>query len=398
MKRISILLMSLGFSLTSLAALPAATEPTEVSVPQLPGGFFIGATGYYLHLTDTNGDLNYAIVNSVGPSPFSSQLKNIEPGYDWGWGINAGYIFPQTGNDVEVSYFNYDNDESSSVNSPLVVPILGIDSNGYLQNFIAALDARFADTFTLVNSNTLVSAKAKFDLEQIDATAGQFINVGCRLILHPKAGVRWASIDRTLDSNINTNAAIDLFLPGVEAGTIFFTADGQFAEKSSYDGIGPLVGLDSSYYIGYGFGAVAHFDTALLVGNIDSNSSADVDSNARAVFTMPPGLALSFARSFAVSNQIKDKIRVVPVIDAKLGADYTFLLNNPGDLNVTVEAGWQVSDYFNAIDKAGIFTTPAITFAGRPFIDPLVTIAPTLFRRTSDLLLSGPYANVIVHF
>jgi len=98
MKRLSLALAAIGLSTGALAAYPAATDPTVVSVPQLPGGFFIGATGAYLQPSDSNGDLDYASVDNFAvingtTAAFSSQVKNVEPGYDWGWGVNVGYIF-----------------------------------------------------------------------------------------------------------------------------------------------------------------------------------------------------------------------------------------------------------------------------------------------------------------
>ena len=50
----------------------------------------------------------------------------------------------------------------------------------------------------------------------------------------------------------------------------------SFAEESDFQGIGPLIGVDASYYVGMGFGIVGHFDSALLVGNIDEIGRAHV--------------------------------------------------------------------------------------------------------------------------
>lgn len=41
--------------------MPAATDPTVVNVPQLPGGLVLGITGLYLQAADTHGDLDYAL-------------------------------------------------------------------------------------------------------------------------------------------------------------------------------------------------------------------------------------------------------------------------------------------------------------------------------------------------
>ena len=99
------------------------------------------------------------------------------------------------------------------------------------------------------------------DINQIDLTAGQYIDVGCRLILHPYAGLRWAQVDRDLD------AVYVATLSGTASSGAFFAT----RESSDFDGIGPIAGIDATWYIYMGFGAVAHFDSALLVGDVDSH-------------------------------------------------------------------------------------------------------------------------------
>ena len=345
MKRISIALAALGLSAGALAALPAATDPTLVAVPQLPGGFVIGVTGFYLQPSDTNGDLDYASVNTGTSSSFASSLRNVEPGYDWGYGINVGYIFPNTGNDVNLSWFSFSTDDNASTSIPFV-------SGGSIISPI------FSNPFGFTTITSAYS-KAEYDLNQVDLTAGQFIDVGCRLILHPNVGLRWADLERKLNSsyfgpNSLTTTTLNSF--GV-------------AEKSDFSGIGPLVGIDASYYIGMGFGAVAHFDSALLVGSIDSSTNT---------VSHVPQSAAGFFNSFNAD----DTQRVVPVMDAKLGLDYTYVFNNAANSDLTLEAGWMVSNYFNAVDRLHVTTGSTGLIAG---------------RTTSDVGIEGPYISLQFH-
>lgn len=351
MKRVAIVLATLGVSISSLAALPATTDPTLIAVPQLPGGFVIGASAFYLQPSAHHGDLDYASVASGTSAIFAGSLKNVEPGYDWSWSLNIGYIFPNTGNDVNLSYFHLDTDNNDSISvndGSNIIPI----------NFV---NPELEEN--VLNAN----AKAEYNLNQVDLTAGQFLDVGCRLILHPFVGLRWAEIERDLKSRF-----VEFSAPS--GGTL----DDIFSinEKSNFDGIGPLVGADASYYIGLGFGIVSHFDSALLIGNIDSQS------NVIHIDNIEEGNP-----SILFTTQLKkdDIRRIVPVLDAKLGADYTYVFNNAANSHLTFEVGWMFSNYFNAVDRLSGAASGGITTT---FITK---------RTTSDLSLNGPYVNITFH-
>lgn len=352
MKRLSIALAAIGLSAGAFAALPAATDPTVVNVPQLPGGFVVGVTGYYLQPSSTNGDLDYASVNTGTTTPFSSDLRSVDPSNSWGWGVNVGYIFPNTGNDVNLSYFHL---STSDTDSAGVASTVGyISSNG-------------ADFSELSHTITGAASKAEYDLNQVDLTAGQFINVGCRLILHPNAGLRWAQLQRDITSVYVAPTTTATQVTGSQAVGI--------EEKSDFSGIGPVAGIDASYYIGMGFGAVGHFDTAVLVGRI--NSDTDVGIVAAA------GSGTTATSSF--THLDADNItRVVPVVDAKLGLDYTYVFNNAANSDLTLEAGWMFSNYSNSVDRLpGVAYTSSAGYAGA--------------RSTSDVGLNGPYASLVFH-
>lgn len=350
MKRLSIALAAIGLSAGALAALPAATDPTVVSVPQLPGGFVVGATAYYMEALPTNGDLDYASVNFGTSSTFFSELKEVEPGYDWGWGVNVGYIFPNTGNDINLSYFQLDTDDTDHIAVVTDTPVFG---------FILPI---FNEVTNFTGSFFFAAAKAEYDIHQVDLTAGQYIDIGCRLIAHPYAGLRWAQVDRDLDS----------FFVGTGVGLVSFPFL-AVREKSDFDGIGPIAGIDASYYIYMGFGAVAHFDTALLVGNIDTDTD---------IFANQGGTGLT--TPFFNALKIDDNNRVVPVLDAKLGLDYTYVFNNCENSDLTLEVGWQVSNYFNAVDRVNTF----VDATGADFIQG---------RTTSDVGIQGPYVSLVFH-
>lgn len=369
MKRLSIALATIGLSAGALAALPAATDPTIVNVPQLPGGFVIGGTGFYVEPSDSNGDLDYASINTGTGTAFSSSLQNVQPGYDWGWGANIGYIFPNTGNDINLSYLQFSTTQSTVSNNGSPGPALAAS--------ITPIDIQDG---LLLNSITHVSSGVEYNLNQVDLTAGQYIDVGCRLILHPNVGVRWSDLQRQLFTGYFAPSSSTLGSGGVTS-----TSNGSInvAENSDFSGVGPLAGLDATYYIGMGFGAVAHVDSALLVGDISSSNHDRVKQNN--IVGVPSIYAIF--NSFNSGNQQ----RIVPVIDAKLGGDYTYVFNNPANTDLTLEAGWMVSKYYDAIDRLSVNSA---TISGLAVVGTNSIVA----RTTSNLGLSGPYVSLVLRF
>jgi hypothetical protein len=383
MKKLSLALAAIGLSSSIFAALPVTTDPTVVNIPALDGGFVIGLMGDYLEPSPTNGDLDYASFNNGPTSSFYSHLNDVDPGYNWGWGANIGYVFPQTGNDINLaySYLSASNTNHSVTQFPNNFSLIGIPSFNFSYG---GLFESVSDFFNIAAA----TAKAEYTLNQIDLTVGQFINVGCRLRLHPNAGLRWASLDRDLYTSYAAQ-----YITNHGDSTAATTNIDVFSlaahDSSDFSGIGPVAGLDASYYLGMGFGAVMHVDGALLIGTLQNKLNvayAETAVSGEGFFT---GTDLNQIFNFSAP---KDN-HVVPVTDEKLGLDYTYLFNNAANSNLTLEIGWQASQYFNAVDRLhGNINLGRIT----SFVDTDAT-SSVVSRNTSDVGFEGPYATLILH-
>lgn len=88
--------------------------------------------------------------------------------------------------------------------------------------------------------------------------------------------------------------------------------------------------------------------------------------------------------------------RVVPVLDAKLGADYTYVFNNAANSDLTLEAGWMVSNYFNAVDRLQTETilTADVSHPPPPSFSQSFQLTG---RTTSDFGIQGPYVSLVLH-
>lgn len=368
MKRISLTLAAIGLTAvcSAFAALPASTDSTFIDIPQLPGGYVLGGSIFYLNHSPTNGDLNFASVDSIlnpnANNKFISKLANVDLGYDWGFAANIGYIFPNTGNDLNLSYFYMDSNSSNFITPPQVGVIDELTD------------------ITFINSNGVPisnqTATGEHRITQVDLTGGQYINVGCRLRLHPVAGVRYADVERffTLDEA----AAAALTIPAV--GTFDFLNTSDIEEDSDFRGAGPLIGMDASYYLGRGFGVIGHGDTAILMGGVGPVTNI---TSFNTVTEEATGAITSALNSFLFSA--RSVTRVVPVTDLKLGLDYTYTINNSNDSDLSLEIGYQSSEYFNVIDRMATVSN--------------LLASPGLITKnsTSDLGLDGPYITLTFH-
>ncbi len=331
-KRLSFALVALGLSA------PAFADST-VLVPSQHGGFKVGIDALYLR--PTNSDLNYATTVSF-PTNFRQGFERnatIDPSYDWGFYAQVGYLFPCTGNDLTLAYTYLRSDETDSV--------VGVSSGEALLLPIGQLFS--GATFGVA------TGKAKFDLNAVDLEGGQRFTTGT-YDMRMFAGLRYANIDHQLQS---------FGAPFSSSGTTF----GAQEFKSQFRGLGPRIGVDGRYCLSSGFGVDANLSTALLIGHVDGCYDA--------AFTTGTGDDLTVT-NFSAKNGSEN--RVVPVLEGKLGVDYTYIMDCRCKSALTFEAGYQATNYFNADDHARVVSTSGTSFAYQ--------------NNTSDVAFDGIYFGV----
>lgn len=441
-----------GYAANSLAALPTgASSRCDVSVPNFCGGFTFGLTGLYWRVSSPELDFGVSYPNnSFGfGSRLNATSNHLKHDYNWAWSANVGYIFPCSGNDVNLTYTHYDHTRRGEVRndtfptflplsqvnvSPLLTFGFPIESFAISGTGTSGVDAvtfegLFAngDSFPATSLGvfidpddiTRVYARSDFENNSWDLDFGQTINVGCNFRLRWFGGLRYTRLKHTFDVvteaapivrydqgitfSDNFTATVGTTLQSL-AGTVslsFIDGDAIIRDivnqKSDFNGIGPRFGLTGDYHLSGGFGIVGSLSTSLLVGNVDSRLRSRIDLSINdlpvpeAEVTLtgvtitdldPVVLAADFDATFVEFGvNHPDETRVVPNIDAKIGLDWTYQFCNCSHSKLTVEAGYMVSHYFNAIDRLSVLDVFAPEYRT---------------RHTVDVSFDGPYIGVQV--
>lgn len=334
-KRLLLVLIASGLSTPALA-------DTSLLVPNQRGGLKVDID--VLYLRPTNSDLHYA--TKINPAFIQTSPDDVVqngwvgPSYQWGLYAQLGYLFPCTANDLTLGYTYLPNHES--IDSITADPAA---------SFISVLPFNIIYPITVFS---FAEGKAGFNLNVVDLEGGQRFTIDT-YDMRMFAGLRYANLDQTLQTLMNT----------VEFGGAI-TGNQEF--ESQFRGLGPRIGVDARYCLSGGFGIDANVSSALLVGQVDASYMANLFAEEN----------LGIISHFQAKNDAVN--RLVPVLEAKLGIDYTYIMDSCCRSSLMFEFGYQLTNYFNAIDHARVVDPAGTSFAYQ--------------NTTTDLGVDGFYLGV----
>ncbi len=291
--------------------LPTASG-VNLMAPHQEGSWSFGLQANYF---EPNSDFNYVkTTNTTSTSALTTNeydTRSVDSDYEFGWGADVSYHFPGNGRDVTLAFTQLNSSESNS----------SVDTKGKLYQPRSTISTAYSDA----------SGKVKVDYDAADLTFGQVITAGNRITLHPFAGLRYAYIDykatgvyghqsEHVNGNGNGNVQVD-----------------TVTLESDFQGIGPRLGSDAMVNLGNGFSLKGTLGVSLLIGNVDVNEDEYFYTNT------------SKGSDTHNAYDVDTNTRVVPEADAKLSAMYTVDMNDGYSLGF--EAGWQVTNYFDAIQN-----------------------------------------------
>lgn len=335
---------------------PQNLNPNLVIVPRTNSGFMFGITGMLLRPFDNQTD--YAIVDPT-PGIFSpsltSNIREISPEYNFGYGAYIGYVYPYTGRDIKLEVYNLDDDTTDSI--------------------VADLDGAIWTPLALYDQTTqALRASAHYDtsLQYADLLMGQTIFAGSRFHVHAGLGLEFARIEREL--NTRYQGASSLLEP------IF--GDSSVNQKSTFSGVGPAFQMDGTYFIAPHIGITGHLLASILIGVIDSEINYTEDLIFPTEDHLLPG---------NTSINLTDSNRAVVNLNGKLGIVYEYpFCNSYSKFNL--ELGYQFNHFFNAVDT---YRSAGGAILEVEDTQALIAIdTPLHIKHPHDITFEGPYLSL----
>jgi len=349
-----------------------------VTVPNLAQAIQFHAGLLYLRPSADN--LGWAVLttekNFTSPVPIATPFWTIEalnPDYQPGLEIGAGYALGNSGKDVQVEWQHLRTSTSESA---------GItQSDGQWISPFCQTGPPTADSYDQIYEhagvNNLLTAEAqvKFAYDSVNFDFGQYVNVGS-LTMRMFAGVSYANLKEQL---------LSAFFGEPPAPGTPFPDDVRIRiglnNTSKFIGVGPRLGIDSSLITRHGFTFTGQLAGALLIGRTQP---------AEYMFSGTSPELAEFG--IAVNREIINSdtfTHVVYAANARLGGGYTRQLRSGAQL--TVEGGYLAALYVNPF--SGYETNHNILAL------QIGSLSTGSMRHTlSNFSLDGMYLNVALNW
>lgn len=345
-----------------------ASDNVFLSLARSQPGFEVNAS--LLYLQPLSGNLAYATL--VTPFPFVTPHwadQTVNPDLTPAFNVGIRYDFG-CGTDMRLDWTSLNSHDSAGAQGiPIQYTANVPTSTGTVPvtSFIQALGPPF-----LIGPPpqfTQAQAELHFAYDAVNWDVGLLINAGSHAHLRLFAGLEGARIGQTFSGTFQN-----------PDNSIAFNDN----SRSVFTGVGPRLGIDAHCTYGQ-FDFLLGLAGATLIGGAQNNIAFTTNS--------------PYATGFPINSQYlttPTATRVVPSIDARLGASYTLPAGRFGSFKC--EAGYQAAVYFNAVSQ---FTISEV-------LDSLTETAETsqfsgVFLRTaseqqSNFLMHGPYVKLALDF
>lgn len=218
-------------------------------------GWFFTFDVLYWHAKAGGTEFAYSDQDPRAQLPIRGRTKDIDFEWDWGIRVGAGYNFEHDGWDLRAQYTWFDTNGSDSTRAGAnssIVPLRGSST-------IVALPTNSNRQFLFCTS---AKSQYDFDYSAIDLELGRAYFISGKLSFRPHWGLKTAWFDQEQITRYTGGLANGDDL-GLQGDTVHIKDDCDFW------GLGPRVGVDSKWHLGYGFSIFGNVAGALLFGHFD---------------------------------------------------------------------------------------------------------------------------------
>ncbi len=350
-------------SISAHAALLNAVLPYQVVVDKSPGGMDVLLEGLIVQPSGNDTEFATLVTAATGSNHTGdTNIKSINPGWNGAFRLGVGYTFPASGDDMQLNWTHFTANGSKTVRGGNNGNTSGVAPLGFVIDF----------------TNPLLSqahGKVDYNYDSVDLIAGRTLDFGKRMKMRFGAGLRYATLNR----NLRTNMSLPNLISSFEFDHF------KSSEHSSFSGIGPRFELDSNYYLGNNIGFIAHLGSSLLVGQTKYRSRFATD-----LAEVEEGGNSKRQNLIVIDDEINGRSkgdtqnRIVPTLDGRLGFDYTY----PAQRYIfNAQLGYAVEQYFAPFSKINWGTLNA--FTGNIYADSVKNV---------DFSYSGPFLNASVRW
>lgn len=298
LKKTALAVLALGSTAAFAGTMGPVCSAVNVTVPCENTAWDLGGRALYLQPSALP---SRGVMNLTGSN--GSATLGANPQWSWGFQLEASYHY-NTGNDFNVNWYHFRNDSTYAV---------GAVDVGYIANPSTTLQTSY-------NINS-ASGNVASAWDTVNMEFGQHVDFGENKFARFHAG---AAFTRVGYSGATSSDYV------TTTSNVATTSINSTTYSEVYNGFGPRVGTDLTYDWGNGLSIYGNGAVGLLAGTSKASATpiANIDGTA-------------YTGSVSTSQT-----RVVPELDAKLGAMYTYAMAQ-GDLSLDI--GWVWADYINSL-------------------------------------------------
>jgi hypothetical protein len=291
LKKTMIAVLGLASGFATAGVMGPVCTPGNVTVPCEMRLWDLGADAlYFRSIFGANKGYQFRFNPAREINPV---LKDVKNDWNWGFRIVGSYHF-NTGNDVTMNWTHF-------------------SSTSRYGNILAPLPFEG----TLVRFPAFFGANNRFD--QANIVLGQHVDFSPHDRMRFYGGMQYANI-QSMGQTYIVNPLIALVTEGSPIN-IF--------NNTSFQGIGPSIGVDYSYDLFNGLSLTANGSGSLVYGTARYHEGVVVTN-----FSLIQAQVSTLKRA------------IVPSLEAKLGLNYAYHFR---EIMVNIDAGYQAINYFNAL-------------------------------------------------